>query len=115
MVVPEELVGAINSLQQNMAICAPNISQTAALRCWDKETLVELEQHVAKYRASRLVILTALKAFKELVPSNIAPADGGFYIYIDLGADNVAPGFGSTNMCKALLDEEHVAFTPGMC
>jgi aspartate/methionine/tyrosine aminotransferase len=25
----------------------------------------------------------------------------------------VAPGFGSIEMCKRLLEEEHVAFTPG--
>ena len=113
MIVPESLVPAINSLQQNMFINAPTISQTAALRCWDEDTLTELEQHVTKYRTSRTIILQALAKLTDLDPSHIAPADGGFYIYIDLGAANVAPGFGSVTMCKTLLEEEHVAFTPG--
>lgn len=40
-------------------------------------------------------------------------ADGGFYVYIDLGDENVAPGFGSVKMCETFLEEEYVAFTPG--
>lgn len=114
MVVPEVLVPAINSLQQNMFINAPTISQTAALQCWEKETIAQLEQHVEKYRTSRSVILDELSALKEIDPNNIAPADGGFYVYVDLADDNVAPGFGSVAMCKALLEEEHVALTPGI-
>jgi aspartate/methionine/tyrosine aminotransferase len=113
MIVPQGLVHAINSLQQNMFINAPTISQTAALKCWDQDTRAQLEQHVTKYRTSRGVILEALQGFTELNPKNIAPADGGFYVYIDLGVDNVAPGFGSVNMCKTLLEEEYVAFAPG--
>ena len=114
MVVPQSLVDSINSLQQNMFINAPTISQTAAMRCWEDETIVELEKHIEKYRTSRALILDKLKCFKEINPKNIAPADGGFYIYIDLGEDNIAPGFGSVQMCECLLEEKHVAFTPGI-
>ncbi len=114
MVIPEYLVDAINSLQQNMFINAPTISQTAALRCWDDDTLVELEKHIQKYRTSRQLILDQLKEFTEIDPKNIAPADGGFYIYVDLGEENIAPGFGSVKMCECLLEEKYVAFTPGI-
>jgi aspartate/methionine/tyrosine aminotransferase len=49
-----------------------------------------------------------------LDPKNVAPADGGFYIYyVDLGDDNIAPGHGSVKMCQCLLEEKFVAFTPG--
>jgi aspartate/methionine/tyrosine aminotransferase len=113
MILPEGLIEAINSLQQNMFINAPTISQTAAMKCWDEDTTAVLEQHVAKYRTSRSIILEELAKMQELDPKNIAPADGGFYVYIDLGDENVAPGFGSVSMCKALLEEEYVAFTPG--
>jgi aspartate/methionine/tyrosine aminotransferase len=113
MVIPESLMDAINSLQQNMFINAPTISQTAAMKCWDENTIKELEGHVQKYRTSRELILEQLKKFKELDPKNIAPADGGFYIYIDLGDENIAPGFGSVKMCEELLETYHVAFTPG--
>jgi aspartate/methionine/tyrosine aminotransferase len=113
MVVPEGLIKAINSLQQNMFINAPTISQTAAMKCWDEDTIAVLEQHVTKYATSRSIILEAMAKIQELNPKNIAPADGGFYVYIDLGDENVAPGFGSVSMCKALLEEEFVAITPG--
>lgn len=114
MVIPEHLMDAINSLQQNMFINAPTISQTAAMKCWDDATIEELEKHVQKYRTSRELILEQLKKFKELDPKNVAPADGGFYVYVDLGVDNIAPGFGSVAMCKCLLEEQFVAFTPGI-
>ena len=113
MVIPDALIEPINSLQQNMFINAPTISQTAALKCWDDDTIAELEMHVEKYRNSRSIILQELSTINDIDPANIAPADGGFYIYIDLGEKNVAPGMGSVAMCKALLEEEKVAFTPG--
>lgn len=113
MVIPDDFVDTINSLQQNMFINAPTISQTAALKCWDDESISELEKHVEKYRTSRSIILKELSKIPEVGSMNIAPADGGFYVYVDLGENNVAPGFGSVAMCKALLEEEKVAFTPG--
>ena len=111
MVIPEELIEPINSLQQNMFINAPTISQTAALKCWDDDTINVLEGHVKKYKASRALILEELAHFSDL---DVAPADGGFYVYIDLGDKNIAPGYGSVAMCKAFLEEEKVAFTPGI-
>lgn len=114
MVIPDHLLDVINSLQQNMFINAPTISQVAALKCWEKETIEELEQHIEKYRKSRTIILQELMQVKEIHYSNISPADGGFYIYVDLGNSNIAPGKGSVEMCKALLEQEYVAFTPGV-
>ena len=115
MVIPdnEGITKAINSLQQNMFINAPTISQTAALKCWDAETIDELETHVTKYKTSRQIILNALASIPEISPSNISPADGGFYVYVDLGRENISHGYGSVCMCETLLEEEKVAFTPG--
>lgn len=127
LVIPDHLVDPINRLQQNMFINAPTISQTAALQCWKEETIQELEGHVDKYRRSREVILKTLASIREIDPANIAPADGGFYVYVDLGEDNVAhhqgkndvttspPHYilGSVEFCQALLEEEGVALTPG--
>ena len=94
-----------------MFINAPTISQTAALKCWEPETIKELEGHVEKYRKSREIILNALRNISSSV--NIAPADGGVYVYVDLGT-NIAEGHDAVDMCKALLEEEFVAFTPGI-
>ena len=67
-----------------------------------------------KYRTSRGIILDRLKELVEIDTSSIAPADGGFYIYVDLGTENTTDQFGSVAMCKAVLEEEFVAFTPGI-
>ena len=114
MVIPDSFVHTINSLQQNMFINAPTISQTAALKCWENESIEELESHVEKYKKSRSIILEELNGISEIDTCNIAPADGGFYVYVHLDDKNVAANLGSVAMCKALLEEEKVAFTPGI-
>lgn len=115
MVLAPDIVDCVNTLQQNMFINAPTISQTAAILCWEPETIAELETHVTKYRASRELILKQMEKINEIPPRNIAPADGGFYVYVDLGEENVCreKGLGSTEMCRMLLEEKGVAFTPG--
>ena len=128
MVVPQRFVQSINKLQQNMFINAPTVSQTAALKCWDPETIEELETHLSKYRANRTVILDrfdtssgeektdVLKGL--LLEKNVAPADGGFYVYVDLGEDFVCMDgdkvWDSVKLCELLLEREHVALTPGI-
>ena len=54
------------------------ISQTAALKCWDDDTMAEPEKHMQKYRTSRRLILDQLLKSQKLDPKNVAPADGGF-------------------------------------
>ena len=76
MVIPSDLLNPINVLQQNMFINAPTISQTAAMQCWEPDTIEELEGHVAKYRASREFVLKELETIKEISAKNVAPADG---------------------------------------
>jgi aspartate/methionine/tyrosine aminotransferase len=130
MVVPKQYVQSINKLQQNMFINAPTISQTAALECFNNlHTTEELEKHVTKYTINRKLILNIfitgqLKGLS--LDKNVAPADGGFYIYVDLGDDNICVyknnnnnedenvDLGSVTMCDKFLDEYYVAFTPGI-
>lgn len=112
MILPEHLIDAVNKLQQNMFINAPTLSQTAALQCWNPETIQELEQHVQKYHTSREIILTALGQLTGKL--HWAPADGGFYVYIDLLDHLALPELDSTALCSMLLEEHHVAFTPGI-
>ena len=72
-----------------MLITAPTTSQRAALRCLDDDALRELDVIVhCQYEICGDQILEKLKEMKEIPLHNIAPADGGLYIYIDLG-DNV--------------------------
>jgi aspartate/methionine/tyrosine aminotransferase len=116
MIVPDALIDSINKLQQNMFINAPTISQTAALHCWDDSSLLELEGHVEKYATNRSILLRELNdSLVALYGCRMAPSDGGFYVYVDLCDPNVyLPSHDAVAMCSALLEEYHVAFTPGI-
>ncbi|MGI9646758.1 MAG: pyridoxal phosphate-dependent aminotransferase, partial [Ilumatobacteraceae bacterium] len=53
VVVPDGLVDTVERLQQNLFICAPHVSQVAALGALDATE--ELEGHAQRYRANRVV------------------------------------------------------------
>ena len=79
MVVPPHLNAAVERLQQNLYICAPHVSQvagTAALDCAD-----ELDTNVARYRDNRGLLLQGLAAAGL---TDVASADGAFYVYADV-------------------------------
>lgn len=105
MVVPESHVRTVERLAQNMFICAPHASQVAALgalRATD-----ELDGHLATYSANRRLLLAGLKALGIPV---ISPADGAFYIYIDVSEfteDSLA-------LASEILAKAGVAVTPGL-
>lgn len=105
MVVPPEMVRPVERLAQNHFICPPHISQVAALAAMDAEE--ELEGHMAVYRRNRALLLEALPG---LGFRDIAPADGAFYIYADVGALTNDSG----EFARRMLSEAHVAAVPGM-
>jgi len=105
MVVPVDLMRAVESLAQNFFISPPTLSQIAAVAAFDCHQ--ELQANVARYAANRDMLLRELPqaGFTEL-----APSDGAFYIYADVG--NVTND--SEALCRTLLDEAGVAITPGV-
>ena len=105
MVVPEEMVRTVENLAQNLFICPPHVSQLAALGAL--ESTDELEAHKAVYSANRNRLLEALPG---LGFSDIAPADGAFYIYADISRLSND----SKDFCARLLKEGGVAATPGL-
>lgn len=104
MVVPRDLLRTVECLAQNLFISAPTLSQMAALAAFD---CVENDARVTAYRQSRDLLLRELpKAGIE----RLAPADGAFYIYADVGHfTNDSAAF-----CRRLLAETGVAFAPGL-
>ncbi len=104
MVVPLDLARSIECLAQNFYISPPALSQLAALPVFDCRA--ELDAHVARYRANRdLLLATLAKAGL----TRFAPAEGAFYLYVDVSAltgDSQA-------FCRLMLDETGVATTPG--
>ena len=105
MVVPEDLARAVECLKQNLFISAPTLSQIAAAAAFDCKE--ENDRRVESYRASRDLLLRALP---EAGFEKLAPADGAFYIYADVGnLTNDSEAF-----CRQILSETGVALTPGL-
>ncbi len=104
-VAPESLVRPMERLQQSLAICAPTLSQRAALAAFD--ATAELEAIKAGYAQSRELLLRRLP---EIGLPRFAPPDAAFYIYADIShlTDD------SARFCATMLDEAGVAVTPGV-
>ena len=105
MVVPEDMIRAIECLAQNLFISAPTLSQIAGIAAFDCED--ELQGNIAKYAANRKLLLSQLP---EAGFDQLAPVDGAFYIYADVAEltnDSLA-------FCRNILDETGVAITPGV-
>ena len=104
MVVPVDLLRAVECLAQNLFISAPTLSQVAAVAAFDAGA--ELDRNVARYARNRAVLLNELPAAGL---TDLAPAGGAFYIYADVAhlTDE------SAAFCRRMLDEIGVACTPG--
>lgn len=104
LVVPKALVRPIERLAQNLYISPPGVSQVAALAAFDGRE--ELEANKKVYLQNRALLLEELpKAGLD----RIVPADGAFYLYVDVSAytdDSVA-------FAREMLAETGVAATSG--
>lgn len=81
LVVPPELVGAVERLAQNLYICPSAIAQHAALACFSAPALAEYEERRAEFRRRRDFLVPALQSLGLKVP--VMP-DGAFYVYVDV-------------------------------
>ena len=105
LVLPDELTITIEKLLQNLYISAPTISQYAALKAFDCSN--ELEQNILTYKINRDILYNSLKnsGFGKICNPN-----GAFYLYAHLGQLSKS----SEDFCKKMLEEAHVAATPGI-
>ncbi|MBU4435545.1 MAG: aminotransferase class I/II-fold pyridoxal phosphate-dependent enzyme [Alphaproteobacteria bacterium] len=102
---PLDHVHRARAYMGNLFLTAPSLSQHAGLIAMD--CTGELEGHVEVYRTNRRLLLDALPA---LGLARIAPPDGAFYIWADIGHltdDSMA-------FCKQLLTDTGVATAPGI-
>ena len=107
MLVPEDLRRPVDVLAGNFTICPPALSQYAAIAAFTPESYAELDGHVARYAANRELLLVGLP---RIGIHKLAPADGAFYVYADIGhlTDD------SYAWCGRLLAETGVATAPGI-
>ena len=109
VVVPDSLVDTVERLQQNLYICAPHVSQVAALAALDASD--ELDGHVARYRENRAIVIDGLAAAGI---TDIAPADGAFYVYAHVPHLTTAIGIDSLTLTYRWLNDLGVAATSGI-
>jgi aspartate/methionine/tyrosine aminotransferase len=105
LLVPADQVETARAYIGNLFLTPPSLSQHAGLVAMDCHD--ELEGHIETYRANRALILDALPS---LGLRTIAPPDGAFYIWADIGhltSDSVA-------FCEQLLRDTGVATAPGV-
>ncbi len=105
-VVPEVLVPTMERLAQNYYICASTLSQQAALACFTPESLAVCEERRVEFARRRALVLEGLAGIGLPVP---VPPDGAFYVYFDVSGT----GLSSWQFCERVLEETHVALTPG--
>ena len=89
----------------NFFLTAPSLSQHAGLIAMG--CAAELDGHVATYRANRALMLNALPRFGL---TQVAPPDGAFYLYADIG-HLTHDSFG---FCHELLVDTGVVTAPGI-
>ncbi|RDI47279.1 aspartate/methionine/tyrosine aminotransferase [Nocardia mexicana] len=107
MLVPPGLRPALQRLASNMTVCPPAISQYAAVHAFGPEAEAELDGHVRRYAQNRDLLLQGLP---KLGITELAPADGAFYAYADIGhlTDD------SIRWCADLLAHTGIAIAPGI-
>lgn len=105
MVVPETLARPIERLQQNLSISVPSLSQIAAEAAFDGAA--EMDEIKHGYQENRCILIEGLP---KAGLSKFLPADGAFYLYADV-SDFTSDSF---DFAKLMLEQAHVAATPGL-
>jgi len=105
LVVPPALVEPARARMGNLFLTPPSLAQHAGLAAMDCRD--ELESHVATYTRNRELMLAGIA---RLGLSHIAPPDGAFYIYADVGHLTSD----SLSFCRRMLEETGVATAPGI-
>ncbi len=106
MVLPPQLVAPVEKLAQNLYICASSISQHAAMACFTAESIADFEARRSAFAQRRDHVVPALRKLGLDVP--VTP-DGAFYAWFDCSRF----GASSWDFCHRMLNEAHVALTPG--
>ena len=106
MVVPPDAVKIAEKLSQNLFICPSSVAQYAALGAFSTDAKNEMERNKAEFKKRRDFLVPALRKLGFGVP--LMP-EGAFYVYAKLPA-----GLGSSEaFAQSLLEQHHVAITPG--
>lgn len=105
LVAPAPLVRPIERLQQNLAISVPHLSQIAAEAAFGGRAEMDAIKH--GYEENRRILIEGLPGAGL---DSFLPVDGAFYLYADIRkfSDD------SFDFARRMLEEAHVAATPGV-
>ena len=107
-IFPPDLVDTVERLAQNMYIGPPRPMQAGAIAAFDDYAALEAE--AARYRENRDILTSRLP---QDFLGDMAPSDGAFYLYVDISKLGMTTP-DSIAMAEAMLNETHVAVTPGV-
>jgi aspartate/methionine/tyrosine aminotransferase len=105
IIASEELIQKMMPIQQNFAICAPSISQAAAVHALKCEE--ETQEMLRLYKERRDFIVKDLNKMKGI--SCLEPK-GAFYIFANIKELQIS----SMDFAMQLLEKNHVAICPGI-
>jgi aspartate/methionine/tyrosine aminotransferase len=105
MVMPEPITRSVDRLHGNLAISVPALSQIAAEAAFDGRGEMEEVKH--GYEVNRRILTEGLP---DAGLDRFLPVDGAFYLYADISRFSND----SHDFARRMLDEAHVAATPGI-
>jgi len=107
LVAPEQYMGPVDKLAQNLFISPSDLAQQAALAAFHPDTMALLEQRRDAFKAQRDFLLPELRALGFDIP--VTP-EGAFYIYAN--CERLTDD--SYRFCWDLLEKIGVAIAPGI-
>ena len=107
IVVPEEYIGPVERLAQNLFISPSSVAQYAALAAFSRKPCGSTKSGGSVSMPGGRGLLAGLEGLGFRVP---ARPDGAFYLYVDVACT----GMDSHDFCWRLIDEFQVAVTPGV-
>lgn len=110
MILPEDLVVPCDDIAGNISLCPPVPAQHACVEAFTEEAYAECEEAVKGFRRAREIVLEAIPS---LGWTDVAPADGAFYVYARID-DVLGDHPDASSWCEALLEAEGVALAPGI-
>ncbi|TVQ70074.1 MAG: pyridoxal phosphate-dependent aminotransferase [Oceanospirillales bacterium] len=106
LVAPENAVKEMEKMAQNLFISPSTIAQYAALAAFEPESIQIFEQRRAEFKVRRDYLVKGLLELGFVIP---AQPEGAFYVYADASRFT----HDSFAFCWSLLEEDHIAITPG--
>ena len=105
--IPNQRSTSSHALVHAFSAITFGTEQYAAMAAFTPASIAELDAHVRRYRTNRRLLMDGLP---QLGITKLAPADGAFYIYAQIGhlTDD------SLTWCADVLDRTGVALAPGI-